>query len=180
MPSSTNAGLWKVGGMHGSAWRNGVQLSEALEVSANIEIGRIEVPLVGSTKQGYKPGRESREGTITIQKADSAWEMEVYNFLSQSLAERRRNRGTGRGALRPFQLQLEFDDPDALGYELWQLDGCLIWRLPLGFGINDEVINRELPMTWESERPLAHFERTGTIDSTTGLPAVRQTGTYHG
>jgi hypothetical protein len=68
-------------------------------------------------------------------------------------------------------LQLEFDDPDALGYEAWQLDGVVIWRLPLGFSITDDLVNREFPITWESERPVAHFERTGTL-APTGLPAV--------
>jgi hypothetical protein len=161
--------------MHGSAYRDGKQLHEAIEVTATVEINRIEVPLVGQSKQGYKPGRESREGSINIQKLDTRWEMEVYQFLAQGLAERRRNRGTGRGGLRPFQLQLEFDDPDALGYEKWQLDGCLIWRMPLGFQITDDIVNRELPLTWEGERPLAHFIRTGGISERTGLPAVRQT-----
>lgn len=175
---STNPGLWRMGAMHGSAWRNGVQLAEGIEVNVNVEINRMEMPLVGTTKQGYKPGRESREGTLRIQKIDSAWEMEVYSFLTQSVAERRRNRGTGKGGLRPFQLQLELDDPDALGYELWQLEGCLIWRLPLGFSISDDIIDREFPLTWESETPLAHFERTGGIDPITGRPAVAQTGTY--
>lgn len=179
MPASTNPGLWRIGGMHGSAWRGGSQLAEAIEVQVNVDVNRIEVPLVGSTKQGYKPGRETREGTMTIQKIDSFWEMEMFAFLSNSIDERRKKRGTGDAALRPFQLQLELDDPDALGYELWQLDGCLIWRLPLGFSISDDLVNRELPLTWETERPLAHFERTGTIDPITGNPAVTQTGTYH-
>lgn len=178
MPTSTNQGLWRIGGMHGSAWRDGKQLAEAVEVTATVEINRIEVPLVGGTKQGYKPGRESREGTIRVQKIDSSWEMEVYSFLSQNVEERRRNRGTGRGGLRPFQLQLEFDDPDALGYELWQLEGCLLWRMAIGFSITDDIVDREFPLTWESERPLAHFTRTGEIDPTTGLPAVVQTGSY--
>jgi Phage tail tube protein len=178
MPTSTNSGLWRVGGMHGSAWRDGKQLAELVEVTATVEINRIEVPLVGAGQQGYKPGRESREGTIRVQKVDSSWEMEVYSFLSQGVAERRRLRGTDEAGLRPFQLSLEFDDPDALGYELWQLEGCLIWRMPLGFSITDDIIDREFPLTWESERPLAHFERTGEL-APSGLPAVNQTGTYN-
>jgi hypothetical protein len=179
MPESTNQGLWRIGGMYGSAWRNGIQLAEVVEVNVNVEINRIEVPLVGSTKQGYKPGRESRDGTLSIQKIDTSWEMEVRQFLTQGLAERRRNRGTGRQSLRPFQLQIELDDPDALGYELWQLDGCLLWRMPLGFSITDDILNREYPLTWENERPLAYFTVDPTvIDPVTGNPTVTQVGTY--
>ena len=177
MPESTNQGLWRIGGMYGSAWRNGVQLADVVEVNVNVEINRIEVPLVGSTKQGYKPGRETREGTVSIQKIDTSWEMEVRQFLTQDLATRRANRGTGRQSLRPFQLQIELDDPDGLGYELWQLDGCLLWRMPLGFSITDDILNREYPLTWEAERPLAHFERTGEL-APNGLPAVTQHGVY--
>lgn len=171
MPQSVNEGLYRIGGMHGAALRDGRVLSEIVEVTAAIEIGRIEVPLVGSTRQGYKPGRETREGSMTMQHIDTRWEMEIYGFLSQSLTERRAKRGTGEAALRPFSLQLEFDDPDALGYEAWQLDGCVIWRLPLGFSISDELVNREFPITWETERPLSHFERTGVI-APTGLPGI--------
>jgi hypothetical protein len=52
----------------------------------NVEINRIEVPLVGQTKTGYKPGRETREGTLTIQKIDARWELEIFKFLNASLA----------------------------------------------------------------------------------------------
>ena len=110
-------GLWRFGGMYGSAWRGGFQLADAVEVTATAEMNRIELPIVGSTKNAYKPGRESREGTINIQKIDSSWELEVWSFVTQGLEERRRNRDEGRPSLRPFSLYLEFDDPDALGYE---------------------------------------------------------------
>jgi hypothetical protein len=171
MPVTANEGLYRVGGMYGAAYRNGALLAEAVECTVAVEVNRIEVPLVGSTKMGYKPGRESREGTINVQKIDTAWELEVFGFLSQSLTQRRALRGTAGGALRPFSLMLEFDDPEALGYEAWQLDGCLLWRMQLGFSITDDIVNREFPLTWESERPLSAFHRTGAI-APSGLPAI--------
>lgn len=147
--------------MYGSAWRDGVQLSEAVEVSGAVEVNRIEIPLVGQTKQGYKPGRESREGTLRIQKIDASWELEMYQFLSQSLADRRANRGTADATLRTFDLKLEIDDPEAYGYEAWQLENVQIWRMPLGFSITDDIIDREFPITWESETPLSAFTVNG-------------------
>jgi|1186.fasta_scaffold21242_2 hypothetical protein len=171
-PVSVNEGLYRVGGMYGAAYRDSKLLAEVVEVTVAVEINRIEVPLTGSTKQGYKPGRETREGTINVQKIDSAWELEVYNFLSQSLADRRALRGSAGGALRPFSLLLEYDDPDALGYEAWQLDGCLLWRMQLGFAITDDIVNREFPLTWETERPVSAFKRTGAISEVTKLPAI--------
>ena len=52
---------------------------------------------------------------------------------------------------------MKIDDPEALGIERWQLDGCRIWRLPIGFNIGDELLEREYPLTWENERPLTAF-----------------------
>jgi len=171
MPTSVNEGLWRFGGMYGAAYRNGKLLSEAVEVSGTVQINRLEVPLVGQTKTGYKPGRESREGTIRIQKIDAAWELEIYKYLSVNLEERRQKRDEGKPNLRPFQLQLEYDDPDALGAEVWQLDGCLMWAMPLGFNITDDIVEREFPLTWERETPLSAFERTGQVNSE-GIPSV--------
>jgi hypothetical protein len=170
----TNPGLYRMGGMYGSAWRDGVQLAEAVEVTANVEVNRIEIPIVGQTRQGYKPGREAREGTMRVQKIDSAWQLELWNFLSMNLQTRRALRGTAQGALRPFQLQIEIDDPDALDTEKWQLDGVLIWRMSIGFSITDDIMDTELPITWESEKPLSAFVRTGGLDPATGLPAIRR------
>jgi hypothetical protein len=175
--SSVNEGLYRFGGMYGAAYRDQQLLAEAVEVTGAVEINRIEVPLVGQTKQGYKPGRESREGSIRIQKMDTKWELEIFQFLSQGLAQRRANRDAGVPSLRPFSLVLEYDDPDALGVERWQLDGCLIWRMPLGFSIGDDIVDREFPLTWEDERPLKAFRRTGTY--TNGIPDVEYPSDYN-
>lgn len=171
--TNVNPGLYRMGGMYGAAYGpDGRLLSEVVEVTAAVEVNRIEIPLVGSTKQGYKPGRESREGSLRLQKIDTRWELEVWNFLNQSLTARRAARGTPNAVLKPFTLKLEWDDPDALGKETWQLEGCLIWRLPLGFNITDDIRDLEFPFTWETETPINTFRRTGTEDPRTGLPAV--------
>ena len=168
-PSAASEGLYRFSGMYGSCWRDGIQLAEVVEVSGAVEVNRIDVPLVGQTKTGYKPGRESREGTLRVQKIDTKWEMEMYQFLSAGLRQRRINRDQGIGTLRPFSVLLEYDDPDALGIEKWQLDGCLIWRMPVGYSIGDDLVEREFPITWEFERPIYafHAERTGS-----GFPAA--------
>jgi len=155
--SSVNEGLFRFGGMYGAAYRDMKLLADVVEVSGAVEIARIDVPLVGKTKQGYKTGRESREGTLRIQKIDSKWELEIFQFLSQGLDERRAARDSGQPTLRPFTLLVEFDDPDALGVEKWQLDGCLLWRMPMGFSITDDIVDREFPLTWETEKPLKAF-----------------------
>lgn len=171
---SVSEALYRYGGMYGAAYRNGRLLSEMVEVTAQIERGRIEVPLVGQSRQGYKPGRESRTGNISIQKIDTFWELEVRQFLHASVAERRRNRDRGIPNAQPFSLQIEFDDPDALGIEKWQLDGCLLWTMPLGFSITDDIVNRQFDLTWEDETPLYAFRR---VVGPGGQPAAQYAGT---
>lgn len=157
--SSSQDGLYVFSGMHGSAWRDGKQLADVIEAAGTVSINRIDIPTVGRTRVSHKPGRETREGTIRVQKRDASWEMEVYNFLSQNVDDLRAARDAGNPRMRPFSLILEYDDPYALGRERWQLDGVLIWSLPLGFSIADDSVEREYPITWETERPLETFKK---------------------
>lgn len=156
-----NSGEFRVSGIWGSAWdAQGNLISEMVEVVSNVEIGRIAVPLVGSMREGHKQGRETREGTMNVQKIDTSWELKVYRLLSQTVEDRRAARDGAAAKFDPsFSIILKLDDPEALGVERWQLDGCRIWRLPLGFSIADELIQREYPITWESERPLTAFKQ---------------------
>lgn len=157
--SPSNDGLFVFTGMYGSAWRDGLQLMDVIEASGTVTIGRVDMNLVGQEQTAHKPGRQSRDGTMTVQKVDSKWEMEVFNFLSQSLAQRRRARDAGNPLMRPFSLILENDDPYALGRERWQLDGVLVWALPLGFSIGNDAVQTQYPITWQSERPLETFRK---------------------
>lgn len=171
---SLNEGLYRFGGQYGYVVIDSHVRAEVVEITGTIEVGRIEVPLVNQTRLGFKPGRETREGTFRIQKIDTFWEQEVFAFLNQNLQERRAARGTAAGAQRPFDLQIWLDDPDALGAEVWQLSGCLLWRLPLGFSITDDLLDREFPFTWEKEEPLKafHINHPQTKNPETGQPTI--------
>lgn len=177
-PIANNEGLFRITGMWGEARdQSGKLLAEVTEVTATAEVNRIEVPLVGTNRQGYKPGRVTREGTFRVQKIDTKWELAVYSFISTTLQERRAARGTGDSYLRPFSLLVGYDDPEALGVERWQLDGCLLWRLPLGFSIGDDIRELEFPFSYETERPISAFVQTGTTNPETGLPGIEYTYT---
>lgn len=154
----------RFGGMYGSAFKDGVELLDTIEVSGATDIQRIDMPLVGRTNTGRKPGRESSEGSLRVQKFDSSWELFVQEFLSTNLDERRANRGTPKAGLRTFDLKVQYDDPETEGKEVWQVEGCQIWRLQLGFAITDDSVEREYPLTWENARPIETF----TIDRLTG------------
>lgn len=171
---SLNEGMYRFGGMFGYVAIDGHIRAEITELSATVEIARIDVPLVGSTRLGHKAGRESREGTFRVQKIDTYWENEVYKYLSQNLATRRAQRGTADGAMRPFDIQVYLDDPDALGREVWTLKGCLIWRMPLGFSIGDDLLDREFPFTWETETPEETFrvDLPAVANSANGFPTI--------
>lgn len=174
-PLVNNEGLFRMGGMWGEARdASGLLLAEVTEVTATAEVNRIEVPIVGTTGQSYKPGRVSREGTFRVQKIDAKWELQVHAFVSANLAQRRAMRGTSESILKPFTLIVGYDDPDALGEEKWQLNGCMLWRLPLGFNIGDDIRDLEFPFTFESEQPLKAFVRTGQTNPATGLPAIEK------
>ena len=152
--SGIQSALSRYGGMYGSAYIGSELLADVVEVSGNIEVNRIQVPLVGTTTQGYKAGRETREGNIKIQKVDSFWETKLLTFLQA--------RATGTAQSPTFNLVLKHDDPDAHGSEVWNLFGCQIWRVPIGFSITDDIIDREFPLTWERE----------TLGTGTGLAAT--------
>ncbi len=177
MPDTgSSEGLYRFSGMYGYVLMDGAVRAEITNVTATITIAKVEIPLVGSTRMGIKPGRETRDGTFTVQKVDSHWEKFVYGYLSQSLAQRRAARGSQAGMMRAFAMQVFLDDPDALGYEVWQLNGCLIWDLALGFDITTDVIDKSFTFGWESEKPLESFEINYPIvpNPITGQPSVTE------
>lgn len=163
--SSVRDSLLRFSGQYGMALdASGNVISDVVEVSATIELNRIEVPLVGQTKQGYKAGRESREGSLNFQKIDSRWERMLHDFLVKR--QDWLNNAEGAQAVKSpqFKLKISYRDPDAAGKETWVLNGCQVWRVPLGFNITDDIVNRELPFTWESETPESTF-RIASIDT---------------
>lgn len=165
-PSTVAEALLRYGGMYGSAWRDNTMLAEVVTVTANVDIARVEVPIVGSTRNGHKTGRETREGTMNIQKLDAKWEFEIWSFMSQGLEQRRKDRDDPNTTpqSRTFDLHLQQDDPDALGMEEWVLRDCQLWSLPLGISISDDITEREFTLTWETEEPIYAFKAIRTDD----------------
>ena len=166
-------GLYRISGMYGYVIMDGFVRAEITNVTGTITIAKIEIPIVGTTRMGVKPGRETREGTFSVQKIDSHWEKYIHGYMSQSLAARRALRGTVAGTMRSFSMQVWLDDPDALGAEVWQLNSCMIWDLPLGFNITDDVIDKSYSFGWETEKPLQSYEIVqGQHNPATGQPAI--------
>jgi len=159
MATETNAqALRRFGGMWFSAWRDGRMLTDVVQVTATTQRARIEIPLVGQQRVGYKPGRMTSEGSIAFQKIDTAWELEVYNALTTDVEALREARDQGDfAALSGFDLILKHDDPHAYGKETWKLQGCQIWQFDLGGSNADDFVQREIPLTFEKAVPLQTF-----------------------
>lgn len=176
MAEQVNQGAYRMSGRFGEVFMGGRKLMEVTQIEATVEIGVVDVPVPGLNRSGTKDGPETRSGSMTVQHIDSYWQRVVKKILSSSLDERRAARDSGNRLPRVFTLQIWIDDPDALGAEGWQIEGVRLNRLNLGFNLNDELINRELPFRFDDEREIRSFERIGNqVDPTTGLPLIRYT-----
>jgi len=177
MPEQQSQGTYRINGRYGYAIRNGKQLFECTGVTATVVITQIDVPLAGLNINGVKDGVITRTGgQLMIQKIDSYWEDDIYGFVGTDLKTLRALRDAGRPNIRNFSLQVWLDDPQALGAEVWQLDGCKLYNMPLGFSTTTDLESRTYDMRWEAERPLQTFEIQGNqTDPVTGLPTISYT-----
>lgn len=160
MASETFANaLRRYGGMWGSAWRDGRLLTDVVQVTATTQRARIEIPLVGQQRVGWKPGRMSSEGSIAFQKISTDWELDAYNAMSLDVEALRAARDQGNfGTLDgTFDLLLKQDDPHAFGKEVWQVVGCQIWQMDIGINNTDDFIQREIPLTFDEAKPVRTF-----------------------
>lgn len=174
--SAPNEGAWRFSGMYGMAYRSGRLLMEVTEVAGQVSINRIDVPLAGTDRTGHKRGRTTREGTLTVQKIDGSWEYEIWQSVRTGVEERRAARDAGQPISIAFDLEIWYDDPDALGKEGWRLNACQIWDLPVGFNIGDDLVNRQFTITWETEEPLVIFD--AVTDASTGTPQAQYVPGY--
>lgn len=145
--------------MWGAAYRDGRLLTDVVQVTATTQRGRAEIPLVGQQRLGYKPTRNSSEGSIQFQKVDSGWELDVYNAMTLDVQALRAARDSGQyGTLDgTFDLLLKHDDPHAFGRETWMLKGCMIWQLDVGINNTDDFLSKELPLTFDEALPQETF-----------------------
>lgn len=162
MASETFANaLRRYGGMWGSVWDDsGLMLTDVVRVTATTAVNRIEVPLVGQRRIGYKPGRTSSEGNLAFQKIDTGWELKIYQAMQMDVEALRAARDAGQfGELDgTFNLLLKQDDPHAFGKEVWQLTGCQIWQMELSVDTSEDFLSREVPLTFEEALPLRTFK----------------------
>jgi hypothetical protein len=154
-PTANLPGFTRRSGRSGSVWEDGRMAGEVIQVEWNVAIQQIPVVIAGAWRTDHKPGGEERAGTFRVQDIHDKWALRVYNFL---VARREGNRAAA--AFPEFSVVTKLDDIGAPDETRWQLDGCQLFQYAGGHNQEDDLIVREIPFTFRSERPLHAFEYT--------------------
>ena len=144
----------------GQIWVNGHYQQDLIAFTGTAAIGRTEVAVAGNDKTVYRTTRQTRDGTLSYRKADSRWEYLILNFMGLTANDKRALRAQGIDPWPRLQLLIVLDDPDSWGAEILQLDGVRLWSIPLGY-TGADIIQRDIPVTWESEQLLLAVSRPG-------------------
>jgi hypothetical protein len=90
-----------------------------------------------------------------VQDVDDHWALRVYRFIVA------RRSGDRSAAFFPeFSIVTQIDDIGAPKKTRWQLDGCQLFTYSGGFDQATDLLTRQIPFTFRSERPLDAFEYT--------------------
>lgn len=137
--------------------------ADIVEINGAIRKERKDVPIPGTRNTHHKSGRITREGSFRFQKIDDRYESYFLSQL-QDLATLRALRDANGGNLpnNTFSVLINLDDPQAWGASTMLITGVEMWELPIGFNLND-LIEREIPITWENEIPQRTLDRTGRV-----------------
>lgn len=152
-PTANLPGYTRRSGKSGSVWENGRMLGEVIQVEWNVAIAQIPVVITGAWRTDHKPGGEERAGTFRVQDVHDHWALRVYRFLVA-----RRSGDRASAAFPEFSIVTKLDDIGAPAETRWQLDGCQLFQFAGGFNQEDDLITRDIPFTFRSERPLTAFE----------------------
>ena len=147
----------------GQLWINGHYQQDLVAFTGTAAVGRTEVAVAGNDKTVYRTTRQTRDGTLSYRKADSRWEYLILNFMGLTANDKRALRAQGIDPWPRLQLLIVLDDPDSWGAEILQLDGVRLWSIPLGY-TGADIIQRDIPVTWESEQLLLAIPRPGAAD----------------
>lgn len=150
----------RIDGQYGEVWHEGVYQGDILEITGRIAIERREIPRAGNSGVVFRRGRVSREGSFRIGKIDSRFENKILQYIRLSPDEKRKLRRQGIAAFPDTWLTIKVDDPDSWGVEEIQLLGVKIWEVGIGFTMGD-LLEREIPFTWESENLVKGIARAG-------------------
>jgi hypothetical protein len=151
-PTSNLPGYARRSGRSGSVWEGTNHLGEVIAVQWDVNVAQIPVVIAGEWRDETKPGVETRAGTFEFQDVHDKWALRVYNFIKA------RRSGDRSAAYFPeFSIVTKLDDIGAPAVTRWQLDGCQLFQYSGGHSQADDLITRQVPFTFRSERPLDAF-----------------------
>lgn len=139
-------------GRAGTVWQNGDKLGEVVSIEWSVEVEQVAVPIPGSYKDGVKPGGEQLRGTFRFQDVHDRWTLMVLDFLD---ARRRGDRAAA--AFVKFDLTTKLADIGAPHDTRYGLYGCTLFQAEGGFGIDDDLLNRDVPFAFDRVVLLSGF-----------------------
>jgi hypothetical protein len=156
-PTANLPGTARRSGKSGTVWIDGRMRGEVQQIDWNVNIAQIPVLIAGAWRTDQKPGGEERVGTFMIQDLDDYWQLLVYNFIVA-----RRNGDRSAAALPSFSIQTKLDDIGAPRATVWQLDGCTLFSFAGGHDQSVDLLTRQIPFNFTSERPIDAYAYTDT------------------
>lgn len=141
-------------GRGGTCFRDGKMLGEVTAVEWDVEADQIEVLIPGSWRTEFVPGGEARRATLRMQDVDDRWRIEVYRFFKA--------RREGNFAAQPPVFDLTTKLVGGPAETQWMLIGCQLFGYSGGYSNEDDLLGRELAMTFNDDKPLNAYEYTGS------------------
>lgn len=134
-------------------------LGNVTAVQWSVVADQVDVLIPGSWRNSQIPGAEARAGSITYQDVDDYYRMLVFNFFEA-------RRQGDFGATAPI---FNVNTTLAGGVKLssWSLHQCRLYSYDGGYSNSDDVMERELAMSFDDDGPTAAFQFTsggGTTD----------------
>jgi len=161
----------------GEIWHEGHYQGDLIAFAGSLSIEKREVPVAGQDNIIYRRGRISRTGTLSVAKCDSRWEAYMIYFAGLSVQARRKLRNEGINPVPPTVLMIKLDDPDSWGAEEIALYGVQFWEIGLGYA-GQTIIQRDIPVTWQSEKMLRAIPRPGNMQAAEGIESNPEGQTY--
>lgn len=151
-PTANLPGTARRLGRGGTAHRNGRMLGEVIAVEWDVEAERIDVLIAGGWRNEQVAGAETRNATLRMQDIDDRWRLESWRFF--------RARRNGDYSVQPpeFDLVTKLAHSGAPSETRWQLLGCQTFSYSGGYSNEDDVLTRELPLSFRDDAPLHAFE----------------------
>lgn len=165
----------QIDGNYGEIYHEGHYQGDIVSFTGRVAIERRTIQVAGSNRVVHRRGTISREGTFVINKVDTRFENKILSYAGYTTAERRAFRDAGIDPWPSTDFIIKIDDPDSWGAERIHIMGVKLWEIGLGFSPG-EMINRDLPCTWHTEKILDSIGRPGNLQGATAHTGATAAG----